>query len=70
MSDWETAWSTLTDAIGAENGYSTGSITEVDHLNFDQRVKVAEVAALLSISQELNAIRKHGINTEGTTAAE
>jgi hypothetical protein len=43
---------------------SSGSIDEVDHLTTDQRLKVAEVAALLSISQELSGIRHGGINPE------
>lgn len=56
MSDYNTAWSALTEAIGAAKGHSSGSITDVDHLTVDQRLKVAEVAALLSISQELCAL--------------
>ena len=55
--DYSIAWDTLADAIGAAKGESSGSITEVDHLTIDQRLKVAEVAALLSIAQELSGIR-------------
>lgn len=64
MSDYETAWSTLAEAIGAAADKSSGSITEVDHLTVDQRLKAAEVAALLSIAQELSFIRHYGINPE------
>lgn len=56
MSDYATAWDTLTQAIGAAMGKDHGSIVEVDHLTVDQRLKVAEVAALLSISQELSKL--------------
>jgi len=56
MSDYNTAWSALTEAIGAAKGQSSGSVTDVDHLTVDQQLKVAEVAALLSISQELSAL--------------
>ncbi|WP_156764714.1 hypothetical protein [Mycobacterium sp. 1081908.1] len=62
MSDYNTAWDCLADAIGAEKGQSSGYINEVDHLSTDQRLKVAEVAALLSIAQELSALRHEGIN--------
>ncbi|MGO4491148.1 hypothetical protein AB4Y86_03495 [Arthrobacter sp. 2YAF22_2] len=54
--DYGTAWDALTDAIGAAKGQSAGSITDQDHLTIDQRIKVAEVAALLSIAQELSAL--------------
>lgn len=54
--DYSTAWDALTDAIGAAKGQSAGSITDQEHLTVDQRLKVAEVAALLSIAQELSAL--------------
>ncbi len=54
--DYSTAWDALTEAIGAAKGQSAGSITDQDHLTVDQRLKVAEVAALLSIAQELSAL--------------
>jgi hypothetical protein len=54
--DYSTAWDALTEAIGAARGQSAGSITDQDHLTVDQRIKVAEVAALLSIAQELSAL--------------
>lgn len=54
--DYSTAWEALTQAIGAAKGQSTGSITDQDHLTVDQRLKVAEIAALLSIAQELSAL--------------
>lgn len=62
MGDYNKAWSLLGDAIGAAKNQSAGSIDDVDHLTPDQRLKVAEVAALLSIAQELSAIRNEGIN--------
>lgn len=61
---YSTAWETLTNAIGAANGYSTGTIVDVDHLTVDQRIAAAHVVALLSISEELSAIRHQGINAE------
>lgn len=64
MSDYNTAWSLLAEAIGAAQGSTSGSVTEVDHLTVDQRLKVAEIAALLSISQELSLIHHQGINPE------
>lgn len=54
--DYSTAWDALTDAIGAAKGQRAGSITDQEHLTVDQRLKVAEVAALLSIAQELSAL--------------
>lgn len=64
MSDYNTAWDSLAKAIGAAKGASSGSIDDVDHLTTDQRLKVAEIAALLSISQELSLIHHQGINPE------
>lgn len=59
MSDYATAWDFLTSAIGAAKGQSYGSINDVEHLNPDQRIEVAKVVALLSLSQELSMIA-HG----------
>jgi hypothetical protein len=56
MSDYNTAWDSLAEAIGAAKGVSSGSITDTIHMTIDQRLKVAEIAALLSISQELSAL--------------
>jgi hypothetical protein len=67
VSDYHTAWDSLGHTIGAADGKSSGSIVEVDHLTTDQRLKVAEVAALLSIAQELNHIRRYGIQPEYET---
>jgi hypothetical protein len=64
VNDYATAWDSLADTIGAAKGMSSGSITDVEHLTTDQRLKVAEVAALLSIAQELSAIHHAGINPE------
>jgi len=54
--DYAAAWDALCDTIGAAEGKSAGSITEMDHLTIDQRLKAAEVAALLSIAQEISAL--------------
>lgn len=54
--DYATAWDALAEAIGAAEGRSTGSINEIGHMSVDQQLKVAEVAALLSIAQELSAL--------------
>ena len=64
MSDYATAWDNLTAAIGRAKGKTSGTIDDVEHLTTDQQLKVAEVAALLSIAQELSAIRHGGINSE------
>jgi hypothetical protein len=64
MSDYNTAWSTLGNAIGAVKGQSSGSIDDVGHLSPDQQIEVAKVAALLSIAQELSAIRADGIGRD------
>jgi hypothetical protein len=62
--DYSTAWDSLGDTIGAAKGRSSGSIGDIGHLTIDQQLKVAEVAALLSIAQELSAIHHAGINPE------
>ena len=64
MSDYGVTWDALADTIGAAQGSSSGSITELDHLSTDQRLKVVEVAALLAIAQELSGLRHSGINPE------
>ncbi|CAN5596830.1 hypothetical protein BH24ACT11_BH24ACT11_19950 [soil metagenome] len=56
MSDYATAWDSLCQTIGAAEGKSSGYFNEQDHLTIDQRLKVAEVAALLSIAQELSSL--------------
>lgn len=71
MSDnYQTAWRALNEAIGAAKGQGPGSITDTDHLTVDQQLKVAEVAALLSISQELSALNPQNTSSrddEGNT---
>ena len=64
MNDYSRAWDSLTQAIGAAKGKSAGYFDDVEHLTIDQRLKVAEVAALLSIAQELSGIRHGGIAPE------
>lgn len=54
--DYAVAWEALSTAIGAAKGVSSGSIDDIDHLTFDNQIKVAQVAALLSIAQELSAL--------------
>lgn len=61
--DYATAWDTLAEAIGAAKGESSGSIADVDHMTVDQRLKVAEVAALLSIAQEVSAFNPQNTST-------
>lgn len=62
--DYATAWDSLCDAIGAAKGKSSAVFDDRAHLTTDQRLKAAEVAALLSIAQELSAIRHGGISPE------
>ena len=66
MSDYATAWDALGDAIGAAQGRSAGSITEVEHLTVDQRLKVAEIAALLSIAQEISSLNPSNTISNGS----
>lgn len=54
--DYGTAWDSLATAIGAAEGKPSGSIRNVEHLTVDQQLKVAEIAALLSISQEISSL--------------
>ncbi|MEJ6489391.1 hypothetical protein PQI23_06625 [Leucobacter sp. USCH14] len=58
MTDYANAWDLLASAIGAAKNESAGSIADVSHLTVDQRIEVAKVAALLSISQELSGLRQ------------
>lgn len=62
--DYANAWDALAGAIGAAKGKSSGSITEIEHMTVDQQLKAAEVAALLSIAQEISALNP--ANTETT----
>lgn len=63
MNDYANAWDALAEAIGAAEGKSSGSFDKQEHLTVDQRLKAAEVAALLSISQEISALNPQ--NTGG-----
>ena len=60
--DYATAWDALGAAIGSGVGKSSGSVNNIDHLTIDQQLKVAEVAALLAIAQEISAF-----NPQNTT---
>ena len=59
--DYAMAWDALADAIGRAKGLSSGSITEIEHMTIDQQLKVAEVAALLSIAQEISALNPNNV---------
>ncbi|MGN7859509.1 hypothetical protein ACTJI8_02900 [Microbacterium sp. 22303] len=63
--DYSTAWDALANAIGAAKGESSGYIDDVEHLTVDQQLKVAEIAALLSISQELSALNPQNTKSRG-----
>ena len=55
--DYGRAWDKLAEVIGAASGHSSGYYFETAHMTIDQQLKVAEVGALLSISQEINHLR-------------
>lgn len=57
MSDYNNAWDALIKAIGSAQGRDTATFGYHEGLTVDQQLKAAEVAALLSISQELSGIR-------------
>lgn len=59
MSDYNVAWDALGSAIGAAEGKPSGTVRDIGHMTVDQQLKVAEVAALLSIAQELSGIRNN-----------
>ncbi|MFW0774511.1 hypothetical protein ACLRGI_15225 [Paenarthrobacter nitroguajacolicus] len=61
--DYSTAWDALAETIGAAKHQSSGSITELEHLDTDQRLKVVEIAALLSIAQEISALNPQNTST-------
>lgn len=63
MNDYATAWDSLAETIGAAKDSSSGTILDLDHLTTDQRLKVAEVTALLSIAQELSALNPQNTTT-------
>ncbi|MCL2737109.1 MAG: hypothetical protein FWD75_10890 [Propionibacteriaceae bacterium] len=55
--EFENAWHTLLDAIGEAQGTTSPGIMELEGLTVDQRLKVAEISALLSISNELSRLK-------------
>lgn len=63
--DYATAWDALADTIGAAKGENSGSITDMAHLSTENRLKAIEIAALLSISQELSALNPANTITPG-----
>lgn len=66
MSDsYSNASDTLAAAIGAAKNSSVGYHYDTEHMTVDQRLKVAEILALLSIAEDLSAIRHHGIARSG-----
>ena len=60
--DYATAWDTLAQIIGRAKGDSSGYVTEIEHLTLDQQLKVAQIAAMLSIAQEIS-----DLNPQNTT---
>lgn len=66
MSDYATAWDSLCHTIGAAADPPTaGYFDDQEHLTIDQRLKVAEVAALLAIAQEISAFNPNNTITHG-----
>lgn len=61
MSAYDTAWESLLSAIGASSGKPSPTVNDTDSMTIDQKLKVAEIVALLSINEELSAIRHHGV---------
>ncbi|PZU48450.1 MAG: hypothetical protein DI566_04245 [Microbacterium sp.] len=61
--DYVKAWDKLAEVIGTASGHSSGYYFDTGHMTIDQQLKVAEIGALLSISQEINHLR-HAINDE------
>lgn len=59
--DYATAWDELCRTIGAAKGQSTTTIDDVEHLTTDQRLKVAEISALLSVAQEISAMNPRNV---------
>jgi len=55
-SNYEAAWNALLSAIGTAQGCDSPGILELDGLTVEQKLKAAEVAALLSISSELSRL--------------
>lgn len=60
MSSYENAWPILNSVSGGE---FIGD--KLDDLTPDQKLKAAEIVALLAICEELSAIRHHGIAQSG-----
>lgn len=65
MSDYNTAWDALAKTIGSAKGQTSGSITDLEHLTTDQRLKAIEISALLSIAQELSALNPRNYSGPG-----
>lgn len=55
--DYVKTWDKLAEVIGAASGHSSGYYFDTSHMTIDQQLKVAEIGALLSISQEINHLR-------------
>lgn len=67
MNDYYTALGYLQEAIRSGNTPAKDRLhggNDLEGLTTDQQLKAAEVAALISISQELSAIRNAGINPD------
>jgi len=54
--DYSSAWDALGKVIGGAHGRSSGSIDDVGHMTTDQQLKVVEIAAMLSVAQEISSM--------------
>ena len=61
--DYATAWDALATAIGKAKGQSSGYVDDLEHMTTDQQLKVAEIAALLSIAQEISSFNPNNTYT-------
>lgn len=57
------AWDSLAETIGAAQGYSSGSITDLEGLTTDQRLEVAKIAAILALVEEVSALNPQNVTT-------
>jgi hypothetical protein len=62
--DYATARDALGEAIVPAEGISSGSTSAMEYMTTDQRLEAVEIAALLSIAQELSLIHHQGVNPD------
>ncbi|WP_030527726.1 hypothetical protein [Phycicoccus jejuensis] len=63
MNDYSKSWDLLLRAIRqAADGSDSLTVYDTEHLTIDQQLQVAQIAALLSISQELSALNGGSTN--------